>query len=134
VRKHDISIRDIKDTPEKLLQSIRAAYNRLITTKGKHCGEKLLLTEVLREFVIMQQSQKFLIDPQKSNYQEYSRVKLCYVLHCIKKANITNKDMHLHVATFDATADKLHSMWIPENEEGEGTHYSHISFEKTPDA
>jgi hypothetical protein len=97
---------------------------------NKQYGEKLLVTDVLHEFAMLQQSKKFLIDPKKSNFHEFSRVKLSYILYYLKKSDAL-KDMHLHVATFDATTDKRHSMWVPDNEEGEGTHYAYISFEKT---
>ena len=52
------------------------------------------------------------------------------MLYLLKKSNLLEKGIRLHVATFDATVDKIHSIWILENEDGEGTHYSQISFEK----
>jgi hypothetical protein len=84
----------------------------------------------LSEFVLLKQSKRFYVDPQKSHFREYSRAKLSYLLYLLKKSAVQEKDLKLYVATFDATVDKMHSIWIPENEEGEGTYYSHISFEQ----
>lgn len=131
IKKYDDELRTIKSTPEEIFKGLYKAYSRRLKLNNKSFGEKLLITEVLNEFVILKQSAKFLIDPQKANFHEYSRVKLSYLIYCLKKSNLLEKGLRLHVATFDATVDKMHSFWVPENEDGEGTHYSHISFQRT---
>ena len=128
LKRFDDSLRTIKESPRELYEKLRTAYKRRLTLTNKQYGEKLLVTEVLHEFAMLQQSKKFLIDSRKSNFHEYSRVKLSYMLYYLKKSDAV-QNMHLHVATFDATTDKQHSIWVPENEEGEGTHYAYISFE-----
>ena len=128
LKRFDDSVRAIKESPQELHEKLRTAYKRRLALTNKQYGEKLLVTEVLHEFAMLQQSRKFLVDPQKSNYREYSRVKLSSILYYLKKSDAV-QNMHLHVATFDATTDKQHSIWVPENEEGEGTHYGYISFE-----
>jgi len=130
IKKYDNDLRTIKSTPEEIFKGLYKAYNNRLNLANKSFGEKLLITEVLNEYVMLRQSKKFFIDPQKSNFHEYSRVKLSYMLYLLKKSNLLEKGIRLHVATFDATVDKIHSIWILENEDGEGTHYSQISFEK----
>lgn len=115
--------------PEMLCADLYAAYQRCLALSGKSCGDKVLITEVLKEFVFLKQPKQFIIDASKSSFHEYSRVKLSYMLYRLKRANIEVRGMKLHVATFDATIDKVRSFWVPENEEGEGTHYEYISFE-----
>ena len=51
------------------------------------------------------------------------------MLYLLRKSNLLERGIKLYVATFDATIDKMNSIWILENENGEGTHYSHISFD-----
>jgi hypothetical protein len=130
IKKYDNDLRTIKSTPEEIFKGLYKAYHNRLNLANKSFGEKLLITEVLNEYVMLKQSKKFFIDPQKSNFHEYSRVKLSYMLYLLKKSNLLEKGIRLHVATFDATVDKIHSIWILENEDGEGTHYSQISFEK----
>ncbi len=129
IEKYDKELRSIKSKSEDLLKNLSEAYNRRLKLSNKASGEKLLITEVLNEFVLLKQSKRFLLDPQKAHFHEYSRVKLSYLLYYLKNSGLFEKGVRLHVATFDATTDKMTSIWIPENEEGEGTHYSHISFE-----
>ncbi len=131
IRKYDNDLRTIKTTPEDFFKDLQEAYSRRLKLTNKPFGEKLLITDVLNEFVMLKQSKKFIVDPQKAHFREYSRVKLSYLLYFLKKSNVLAKGLRLHVATFDATVDKLHSIWIPENEDGEGTHYSHISFDSS---
>jgi hypothetical protein len=130
---YDKKLRAFDHSPQEYLERLKEAYSFIIRLCGKTFGEKALLSDVLREFVVMQQNKRFFIDPQKSNFTEFSRVRLAYILYQIKQAGTTEHGLHFHVATFDATTNKLQSFWILENEQGEGTHYSHISFEKQVD-
>jgi hypothetical protein len=115
--------------PEMLCADLYAAYQRCLTFSNKSCGDKVLITDVLREFVFLKQPKQFMIDASKANFREYSRVKLGHMLYRLNRSNIEACGMRLHVATFDATVNKLRSFWVPENEEGEGTHYEYMSFE-----
>jgi len=129
IEEYDKELKSVKSKTEDMLKILLEAYNRALKLSSKTSGEKLLITDVLNEFVMLKQSRKFLVDPQKIHFHEYSRVKLSYLLYFLKNSGLFEKGVRLHIATFDATTDKTTSIWIPENEEGEGTHYSHISFE-----
>ncbi len=52
-------------------------------------------------------------------------------LYRLKKSEvhaIENHIVKLSVATFDATTEKKRSLWVPDNEQGDGTYYSYLSF------
>jgi hypothetical protein len=108
VKKFDKDLRAPKMTAADMYETLHEAYKRRLIMTGK----------------------QFLIDPQKSKFRRYSRVTLSYLLNFLKRTDFFEKNIRLHVATFDATVDKINTLWILENDEGEGTHYSHISFEK----
>lgn len=130
---YDADVRVLKRSPEEYVTDLYQAYIRTLRVRQKAIGEKVLITDVLKTFVIMQQNKKFSADPQKKHYQEFSRIKLAYILYKIRQTNAMEHGLRFHVATFDATTDKLQSFWIPESELGEGTHYAMISFEKERD-
>jgi hypothetical protein len=130
IKKTDATLKAIKSTPEEIFKDLYDAYDRGLRLARKSFGEKLLITEVLHQFVILNQTRQFFIDPQRKNFREFSRVMLSYMLYLLKKAHFSERGMKLYIATFDATVDKRNAIWIPENEAGEGTYYSHISFEK----
>jgi len=130
IKKYDEELQITKFDPDEIFKALYQAYKNRLTLTNKALGEKLLITEVLSEFVILKQSKQFFIDPRKENFQEYPRPKLSYLLYLLKKTDLYQKGMRLHVATFDATTDKLRSFWIPENDNGDGSYYSYISFEK----
>ena len=130
IKKCDDELRAVKFTPEEIFKDLSQAYRNKLTLANKPFGEKLLITEVLSEFVFSKQSKQFFIDPKRSNFQEYPRVRLSYLFYLLKKSGLYQRGLRLHVATFDATVNKIHSFWIPENENGDGTYYSYISFEK----
>lgn len=131
IKKSDTELRTIKQTPEEIFKDLYEAYDRSLRLANKSFGEKLLITEVLHQFVVLKQTKQFFVDPRRKNFREYSRVRLSYMLYLLKKEHFTERGMKLYVATFDATVDKRNAIWIPENEIGEGTYYSYISFEKT---
>lgn len=127
VRKQYEDIRTPKYDATRMLNDLQTAYQRCLRLANKTSGEKILVGDLLREYVFIKQPKQFIIDPCKDNYRAYPRMKLCYMLYQLKKAGIA-QNMRLYVATFDATVDKSRSFWIPENEDGEGTYYEYIAF------
>jgi len=126
----DRELRNVKSTPDQIFKDLYKAYRRMLKLVDKPFGERLLITRVLSEYVIIKQSEKFFVDPRKNNFKEYPRVKLSFILYLLKKSGLLERGLRFHVATFDATVDKKHSFWILESEDGEGTHYSYLSFDK----
>ena len=129
VRQYARDMRGERFDEKKVSGELYAAYERCLKLLAKPIGEKVRITEVLKEYVFLTQPKQFNVDPSKGHYREYSRLKLSYMLYRLKLADIDAHGMRLYVATFDSTVDKLRSFWIPDNEEGEGTHYEYISFE-----
>ncbi len=127
VRKFDEKLKSSCKEPEKLLSNIRSAYERVLRIEGKQPGEKVSIIEVMNQFVLVNQTKKFRADPSKTLFRETSRVMFSYIVHLLKKTHAAG--LRLHVATFDATVDKTRALWVPEDETGEGTHYSYLSFD-----
>lgn len=127
--KFDKELNNEKIDPVELFKDLTEAYKRRLLLTGKIIGEKLPIIEVLNEFVFIKQPQKFFNDPKKENYRDYPRIKLSYLLYILRKSNNAVKGLKFYVATFDATGDKKNSIWIPDNDEGDGTYYSYISIE-----
>lgn len=116
--------------PDKVYDDMLIAYRRCLSISNKSFGDKVLITEVLKEYVFLKQPKKLMIDATRKNFQEYSRMRLSYMLYRLKNTDAIERGMRFHVATFDATTDRLQSLWVPDNEEGDGTHYEYLSFEK----
>jgi hypothetical protein len=130
VKDFDDKLRSQKKTAADIYDNLHKAYKQGLALNERSFGDKLPIVEVLGGFVWLQQSNKFFADPQRNNFRECSRVVLSYLMYLLKSSDIYQKNIRFHVATFDATVEKKNALWIPDNEEGEGTHYSHISFLK----
>ncbi len=116
---------------KNLLQLIFQAYKRILLINNLSQGEKVLLLDVLNEVVLLNQSTDFKTDPSREKFREYSRINFSYDLFRLRQAGdlkIDDQKMRLYVATFDATVEKRKALWIPDNELGEGTYYSYLSF------
>jgi len=123
IKKANNLIMKRKFDPQKFFENLVTAYKRLLS-EGK---EKILLTEILREVTLLQQPKAFRENPVRRNFVEYPRYAFSYDLYRLRKEGIGQ--IRLSVATFDATTDKSTAIWIPDDEEGNGTYYSYIYIE-----
>jgi|UniRef100_A0A7V3VU74 hypothetical protein len=130
ITKFDMELKKKDFNPKEFFLDLQKAYKNRLAILNKSYGEKVLLVDVLNEYVIIKQPERFLTDPKRENFVGYSRIELAYLLYLFKKSGYSQRGVHLYIATFDATTDRRQSIWIPENEEGEGTYYSYIAFEK----
>lgn len=130
IKKFDEGLKKTKFDPKEFYLDLQNAYKKQAILSNKPYGEKILLINVLDEYVILKQPPQFFIDPKKQHYREFSRINLAYLLYLFKKSEFNQKSIHFYVATFDATTDKKQALWIPDNEEGEGTYYGYMAIEK----
>jgi hypothetical protein len=122
------------DTAE-LLRRMRQAYRRLVTLAGLNDGARVYLIDLLGELVLLMQPQSFRMNPAREKFVEYPRVRFSYDLFRLRRDgrfDAGDARLKLHVANFDATAEKTRALWVPDNEDGDGTHYSYVSFTAIP--
>lgn len=119
--------------PTEYFKKLLFGYERFLFFQKLNFGEKIFLSDLLSELIFLLQKKEFYLDPKKENFKEYSRINFSYDLYRLKTSlgnQLENYSFKLWVAPFDATLDKKKSIWIPNNEMGEGTYFSYISFEK----
>ncbi|MCS7249925.1 MAG: hypothetical protein N2323_05805 [candidate division WOR-3 bacterium] len=119
--------------PNEYFKKLLSAYERFISFQRLNFGEKIFLTDLLSELIFLLQKKEFYLDPKRENFKEYSRINFSYDLYRLKTFlgnQLENYSFKLWIAPFDATLDRRKSIWIPNNETGEGTYFSYISFEK----
>lgn len=151
------SLAERASEPAKLARRLAEAYERVCGFGGLVPGTRVPLIDVLAEIVLAVQPRSFRANPSRGNFAEYPRVRFSYDLYRLKASGIGHRDSgiedgewgigngesgpgprapdtgprvpypRLHVATFDATTDKTKALWVPDNEGGEGTHYSYVS-------
>ena len=107
------------------LKKLREAYFRAADTKR---GELVTIANVLAEFAFLLQNQQFRSDPRQDNYKGYSRADFSYDL--FRSRQSLNKNLHLTVATRAYTRRRQDFIWIPDDESGKGTTYSHLKFKE----
>jgi hypothetical protein len=129
--KWDESLKAKATAPERLLRSLRAAYRRNLAVHGLAEGTRVFLLDLLGELVLLLQPESFRLNPSQEKFVEYPRVRFSYDLYRLRQSGsfaVGHAHMKLHVANFDATTEKAKALWVPDNESGEGTHYSYVSF------
>ncbi len=133
LRKWNERLRQKSVEPTKLAARLHAAYRRLCVLGGLNEGTRVFLLDLLSELVLLMQPESFRLNPAQEKFVEYPRVRFSYDLFRLKQAGafaVGEVQLKLHVANFDATTEKAKALWVPDNEEGEGTHYSYISFSR----
>ncbi len=133
VKEIDGELKETKFDPKEFYLDLQNAYKRRLALSNKEYGEKVLIMDVLNEYVMLKQPAQFFTDPRKENYREFSRIKLAYLFYLFKNSEYPDTNIHLYTATLDATADRKLAIWIPDNEEGEGTYFSYLAFENRVD-
>ncbi len=126
--------RDLKakaTEPARMRKSLYEAYRRSCVLLGVEEGSRVLVADALAELVMMLQPKSFRQDPARARFVEYPRVRFSYDLYCLRSAahdETAPARLRLHVANFDATTEKSKAIWVPDNQDGDGTYYSYISF------
>ncbi len=126
-------LRERSVEPSDLRSLLAKACARVCRLNGLEPGSRIPLMDALGELVMMMQPKSFRADPSKSRFVEYPRVRFSFDLYRLKtsgEAAQARDRLRLHVATFDATTRKTKALWVPDNETGEGTYYSYVSFPK----
>jgi len=121
----------------QLLEKIGEAYYRVVGMKrGENApiiGENAPIIRVLAELSYLLQSPDFLQDPKRENYRSYSRADFSYDLFRIQrfqKEAHSLSQIQLTIATLTHTKRRSDFLWVPYDEHGKGTAYSHLKFEK----
>jgi hypothetical protein len=117
--------------PAKLAAKLHTAYRRYCGLGGLPDGTRVFLLDLLSELVLLMQPESFRLNPAREKFVEYPRVRFSHDLFRLKQAGafvVSDVQLKLHVANFDATTEKAKALWVPDSEEGDGTHYSYISF------
>lgn len=115
--------------PGRFAGLLRDAYRRWLLAGGGEPGARAPLMELLAELVLLIQPESFRADPARARFVEYPRVQFSYDLYRLRSAAAGGLP-RLHVATFDSTTSRMKSLWVPDNDQGDGTHYSFLSHPK----
>ena len=129
IKTFDESLNSIWKTPEDFIKTLKSAYERYIKINNLESGTKVGLIELLVECVMLMQSRSFKSDPTKSHFTDYSRIQYSFDLFKMK-TNAQQQNFQLAVATFAITEDRTKSLWVPDNETGDGTYYQSIAFKE----
>lgn len=108
----------------ELIKKIQMAYQRIIG-KGE---EEVPITKLLPELAYLLQDERFYREPKAEHYKGYSRADFSYDLYRVQKVH--PGIIRLRIATRADTRDRSRFLWVPENEKGNGSTYSHIRIEE----
>ena len=118
----------------EFLQRLRNAYS---CVADRQSGESAPIIDVLTELAYLLQSTRFFQDPRQENYQGYGRADFSYDLFLLRQSLLSSaraeghcvdKRLDLIVATRTHTRRRRDFLWVPDNESGRGTTYSHLQF------
>lgn len=115
---------------DDFLSKLHLAYHYAALKSEIKEGNKVRLSNVLQEFVLLMQGRKFLSNPAKSNFKNYDRIQFTYDLFRLQKRVINGKKLQFITATRAYTKSRMDFMWIPSDEKGKGEFISHITFKE----
>lgn len=119
--------------PARLAGLLRQSYRRWLGAGGHEQGMRAPIVDLLAELALLIQPDAFRADPARGRFVEYPRVQFSHDLYRLRAA-AAGEAPRLHVATFDSTTSRTKSLWVPDNDQGDGTHYSFVSYPATESA
>jgi hypothetical protein len=123
-----ITQRRFNDT--EFIERLYRAYRIYLLKQNKSDGEEIPILGLLQELVFLMQDKRFYVNPRKENFKSYSRFLFSYDLYRLKKREINKKHLMLSVATRAYTVRKEDYLWVPSNEQGDGTTYAFVNFKE----
>lgn len=117
-----------------ILPWLSQAYERARLMAGAK-GDEVPINEVLTEMAFLLQDNRFRRDPHRDNYRSYRRADFSYDLFRARigqteQATLFGKRLRLITATRALTRRRQGFLWVPDDETGKGTVYSHLKFEE----
>ncbi|MBI4491976.1 MAG: hypothetical protein HY690_04200 [Chloroflexi bacterium] len=111
----------------EFLQRLREAYSRVA---GSKASDPVPIVDLLPEVAFLVQGPRFRQDPRAANFKDYGRADFSYDLFCLGRAPGGSFDHlpRLTVAVRKYTSQRADFLWVPDDESGKGTTYSHLCF------
>ena len=125
----DLESTGFKDE-QAFLKLLFDAYSNLIKKEGLDLGANVSIIHWLGEIAWHKQEKKFLADPRREHFKNYSRTQLSFDLSCLKQREYGPYQFRLGIASREQTKKKEDNLWIPTNRKGDGTHFSSVCWKK----
>lgn len=110
---------------EAFTSKLKQAHRRI----ANNSSQPVPITSVLPKLAFLLQKESFYQNPLQDNYLSYGRADFSYDLFRFSKSSLA-QGMQLTVAVKQYTRRRQDFLWIPSNQRGEGTYYSHLQFKK----
>jgi hypothetical protein len=115
-------------SPGEYLNRLQKAYHRAAGA----VDVPVPICDILCEMSFLLQNQQFRCDPIKKNYKSYGRADFSFDLFRLRRSEepLLQK-LHMTVATRTHSRTRRDFIWIPDDDNGQGTIYSHLQFKET---
>ena len=123
--------KDIAERPldeAHFIMQLHSAYEMVLTRRNLREGDRAPIIEVLAPLALLLQDRKFQADPRREYFRGYSRAQFAYDLHRLKQKRPFDKELALGTATRAFTGNRRDFIWVPSDQSGNGTVYSHVFF------
>lgn len=115
----------------EFLKALYRSYEAARVVKGKSPGERVPISEVLMQLILLRQPDRFYSDPTERNFKEYRRMEFSYDLHRLDKRELDEHLLSLVTATRAYTGKRQDFIWVPSGVGSDGNYISHIQFKES---
>lgn len=126
IEDHKSKLRKSYSDVVSFTNQLEKAYSSVLKKTNSRSNGKAPIIEVMLELSILKQKGSFLIDPVKRNFQNYGRIQFSYDLYRLLLNPSEKIRIKLSTATRAHARDRGKYLWVPKNEQGAGSIYSHI--------
>lgn len=110
---------------ERFVEQVYQAYRAVLAAADSASAAQARIDAVHRQLIVARQEPAF---TQNQRLREYTRIQFGYDLYRLKKRKRRGKELQLVMAPKSQTVKHLDSLWVPSDETGKGSLYSHLTF------
>lgn len=117
-----------RSIPKDFIPNLYQAYLNLIEGLNLSKGDRVPLTNILMEYVLLSQEKGFKFDPRTEKFKGCSRYQFSYNIFKALQADNSSKRISIIPATQNTSLKREDYIWIPRDLNGNGERCSFIYF------
>ena len=116
---------------DDFLARVLEAWQRARRLSAGSATARQPILAVLEELNWVSQARSFRLDPSSAGFKAVTRLGFAWDLYRLRRArrlSLGGRRLVLHAAVYDETRKRESYLWVPDDEQGNGTRFSGVSF------
>ena len=129
IENHQEKLENNYESSDTFVHKLEKAYSNAVK-KSDNLNTQVPIIELMLELSMLKQSNQLKSNPSRLSYKNYGRIQFSYDLFRLIQDRPEGYNIKLSTATRDQARNRGKYLWIPKNNRGEGSIFSHLEFSR----